>query len=162
MTGQRSRGRVNVMGGVRYNDRKRMCYFIDKGTGDIFYEQLKQLNEFVKSEWIQQGNEEPDFKERGPKILIIIDNASYHKKKEILEKIENTLPNIQLYFLPPYSPDYNLIELVWHSTKEYLAHRLFKSLAELQDLLNRLLNQGELIIKWQRKIKNKGNAVIAS
>jgi hypothetical protein len=109
VTGQRSRGRVNVMGGVRYNDRKRMCYFIDKGTGDIFYEQLKQLNEFVKSEWIQQGNEEPDFKERGPKILIIIDNASYHKKKEILGKIENTLPNIQLYFLPPYSPDYNPI-----------------------------------------------------
>jgi hypothetical protein len=29
-------------------------------------------------------------------------------------------------------------------------------------LLDRLLNQGELIIKWQRKIKNKGNAVVAN
>lgn len=150
------------MGGVRYSDRKRMCYFIDKGTGDIFYEQLYQLNEFVKSEWIQQGNKEHDFPEKGPKILIIIDNVSYHKKKEIVVKIENTLPNIQLYFLPPYSPDYNLIELVWHSTKEYIAHRLFKSLSELQELLNMLLNQGELIIKWHRKIKNKANAVLAS
>jgi hypothetical protein len=26
-------------------------------------------------------------------------------------------------------------------------------------LLNKLLNQGGLIIKWDRKIKNKGNAV---
>jgi hypothetical protein len=31
----------------------------------------------------------------------------------------------------------------------------------LKQLLDRLLNQGELIIKWQRKLKNKGNAVVA-
>jgi transposase len=72
------------------------------------------------------------------------------------------MPNIQLYFLPPYSPDFNLVELVWHSVKEYIAHRLFKSVPDLQELLDRLLNDGELIIKWGRKIKNKGNAVIAS
>ena len=45
-------------------------------------------------------------------------------------KIENKLPNIILEYLPEYSPDYNLIELVWHSTKEYVAHRLFKSVQE--------------------------------
>jgi len=33
---------------------------------------------------------------------------------------------------------------------------------ELKVLLERLLNQGGLIIKWQRKIKNKGNAFIAA
>jgi hypothetical protein len=41
--------------------------------------------------------------------------------------------------------------------KEYIAHRLFKSVDELKDLLEKLLNQGELAIQWQRKIKNKGN-----
>ncbi|MEL7035059.1 MAG: IS630 family transposase [Cyanobacteria bacterium J06592_8] len=162
VTGQRRRGRVNVMGGVRYHDRKRVCYFIDKGNSDSFYEQIKNLNDWVKSEWVSLGNKEADFQQMGPRILIVLDNASFHKKKEILEKIENNLPNIQLYFLPEYSPDYNLAELVWHSAKEYIAHRLFKSLSELQALLDRLLNQGELVIKWQRKIKNKGSAVIAS
>jgi hypothetical protein len=34
--------------------------------------------------------------------------------------------------------------------------------SELKELLERLLNQGELIIEWGRKIKNKGNAAIAS
>jgi transposase len=160
--GQRSKGRVNVMGGVRYHDKKRVCYFIEKGNSEIFYEQLKQLNNFVMHEWIDKGNQEAEFNSTGPKIFIILDNASYHKKKEIREKIETNLPNIQLYFLPEYSPDYNLIELVWHSTKEYIAHRLFKSVAELQSLLERLLNQEELVIKWQRKIKNKGSAVIAA
>ncbi|HEY9661531.1 MAG TPA: IS630 family transposase, partial [Allocoleopsis sp.] len=44
---------------------------------------------------------------------------------------------------------------------EYIAHRLFKSVDELRDLLKKLLNDGELVIKWGRKIKNKGNAVNA-
>ncbi len=61
-----------------------------------------------------------------------------------------------------YSPDFNLVELVWHSAKEYIAHKLFKSITELKQLLEKLLNQGELVIKWNNKIKNKGNAVIAS
>jgi transposase len=162
VTGQRSSGRVNVMGGVRYHDRKRMCYFIEKGTGESFYEQLEQLNQFVKQEWVAAGNVAERFSDSGPKLLVVLDNASYHKKKITLEEIEKNLPSIQLYFLPAYSPDLNLIELIWHSAKEYIAHRLFSSVEELRNLLDRLLNHGELIIKWQRKLKNKGNAIIAS
>lgn len=41
------------------------------------------------------------------------------------------MPDLILEFLPVYSPDYNIIELVWHSVKEYLAYRLFKSIEEL-------------------------------
>lgn len=94
--------------------------------------------------------------------MIILDNASYHKRSDIQEKISKELPNIILEFLPVYSPDLNIIELVWHSCKEYIAHRLFQSVDELKVLLERLLNQGELVIKWQRKIKNKGNALLAT
>lgn len=162
VTGQRRRGRVNVMGGVRYHDRKRICYFVEKGSSDIFYEQLEQLNEFIKKEWVETGHLKAEFQSLGPKILIVLDNASYHKKKETIEKIAKNLPSIQLYFLPVYSPDFNLVELVWHSAKEYIAHKLFKSITELKQLLEKLLNQGELVIKWNNKIQNKGNAVIAS
>jgi hypothetical protein len=45
-----------------------------------------------------------------------------------------------------------------HKIKEYIANKLFESVEELKDLLNKLLNEGELIITWGRKIKNKGNA----
>ena len=71
------------------------------------------------------------------------------------------MPHIILEFLSAYSPDYNVIELVWHSAKEYIAHRLFKSVEELSELLHRLLNEGEMVIKWERKIKNKGNAILS-
>ena len=105
------------------------------------------------------GNLPEDFREKGPKIIIILDNASYHKKKDVIEQVEKELPNIRLEFLPAYSPDYNLIELLWHSAKEYIANREFENKEELEKVVNQLLNEGGLIIKWSRKLKNKGNAV---
>ena len=161
ITGQRSHGRVNVMGGIREQDRKQVCFFIKRGNADTFYEQLQQLNEFLKNEWVSQGNQAKDFQTKGPKVIIILDNASYHKRLEIRDRIAQELPNIVLEFLPAYSPDFNIIELVWHSCKEYIAHRLFKSVDELRNLLERLLNQSELVIKWHRKIRNKGNNYVA-
>jgi len=157
LPGQRRHGRVNVMGAIREADRKRVCFFIKKGNADIFYEQLQQLNELIKQEWVDKGNRAEDFSKLGPKIILILDNASYHKRQDIVAKISQEFPNFVLEFLQPYSPDYNIIELVWHSCKEYIAHRLFKSVDELKSLLDKLLNQGELVIKWHRKIKNKGN-----
>jgi len=35
ISGKRSNGKVNIMGGVRFHDKKRVCYFIDKGTNNF-------------------------------------------------------------------------------------------------------------------------------
>lgn len=147
------------MGGLRYHDKKRVNFVIKKWNADVFYEQLESLNKFLLQEWIEQGKAIEDFKDSSARIIIVLDNASFHKRKDILDKIKSEMPNIILEFLPEYSPDYNLIEFVWHSAKEYIAHRLFESVSQLEELLNKLLNQGGLIIKWERKIKNKGNAI---
>lgn len=109
------------MGGIREQDRKRVCFFIQKENADTFYEIVEQLHEFVKHEWIAQGHSADQFQQHGPKIVIILDNASYHKRLDIRERITKELPNIVLEFLPAYSPDFNLIELLWHSCKEYIA-----------------------------------------
>jgi transposase len=158
--GDRRKGRINVMGGLRYSDKKRFVEFIDKGNADNFYKVLKIFYEEIVFEWVEAGNQAKDFVKKGAKIVIILDNASFHKKSEYINKIEAEMPNIHLEFLQEYSPDYNLIELVWHSTKEYIANRLFKSIEDLEYLLHQLLNEGELIIKWGRKLKNKVDAVI--
>ena len=150
-----------MMGGLRHGDKLRKCFFISKGNGETFLEQLRKLNHFVREEWVGKGHRPEDFEEQGPQVLVILDNASFHKKKDITESIEKELPNIRLEFLPPYSPDYNLIELVWHSSKEYIAGRLFETVEELKYLLDELLNKGALEIRWGRKLKNKGNLVDA-
>ena len=162
VTGQRSQGKVNVMGGLRYHDRKRLCFFVDKGNGESFFEQLDSLNKFVYQEWVEQGNSSELYEKIGPRVVVILDNASYHKRQDVIKKIEQSLPNIYLCFLPAYSPDFNLIELVWHSCKEFIAHRSFQSVKQLQELLKTLLNDGELVINWDRQIRNKGSTVVAS
>jgi len=128
-----------------------LCYFIDKGNADSFFEQLVKLNEFIKQEWVEQGNQAELYEKIGARVLVILANASYHKRQDIIGKIEQTLTNIHLCFLPAYSPDFNLIELVWHSCKEFVAHRLFQSVEQLKELLKRLLNHGELVIHWKKK-----------
>jgi transposase len=161
ITGQRRSGRVNVMGGVRYSDKKRFVEFIKKGNSETFYEVLKVFYQEIIKEWVEAGNKKEDFREKGPKIVLVLDNASIHKKIDIVNKIAEDMPNLILEYLPAYSPDLNLIELVWHSAKEFIAHRLFKSIEELEIQLHKLLNEGGLIIKWNRKLKNKGNSVNA-
>ncbi len=151
-----------MMGGLRYHDRKSLNFFVDKGNGESFFESLEKLNKFIKAEWVRQGNKDELYERIGPRVLVILDNASYHKRQDIIDQIDKVLPNIQLCFLPAYSPDLNLIELVWHSCKEFIAHRLFESVNQLQEILGRLLNQGELVINWHKSIQNKGNKVIAN
>jgi len=41
----------------------------------------------------------------------------------------------------------------------FIENRLFQSIEDLEVLVHNLLNEGQLIIKWDRNIKNKGNTV---
>ena len=109
--------RIPVMGGLRYHDRKNLSFFVKNGDGESFFESLEKLNKFIKAEWTRQGNKDELYERIGSIILVVLDNASYHKRQDILERIAQLLPNIHFCFLPAYSPDFNLIELVWHSCK---------------------------------------------
>ncbi len=51
-------------------------------------------------------------------ITVILDNASIHKAKSERHIIEDLKKKgVTLYFLPPYSPELNKIERLWHKMK---------------------------------------------
>ena len=54
----------------------------------------------------------------GKPLVGTLDNASVHKAKEI-EPLLKVLQGkgLKLYFLPPYSPELNRIEKLWHKMK---------------------------------------------
>ena len=59
------------------------------------------------------------------KIVMILDNARIHHAKLIqpfLEKVKNRL---ELMFLPPYSPEFNLIEGLWGWLKSSVINNVF-------------------------------------
>jgi DDE superfamily endonuclease len=102
ITGQRRRGRINVMGGLRYSDRKRWVEFVNQGNSESFFEVLKLFYEEMIKEWIVAGNQREDFAKYGPKLVIILDNASFHKQAEMIKEIESEMPNIQLGVLQQF------------------------------------------------------------
>lgn len=50
-----------------------------------------------------------------PGMVVVIDNASFHKSKKVAELIEAV--GCRIIFLPPYSPDFNPIEHWWAAVK---------------------------------------------
>ena len=54
-------------------------------------------------------------KEKKKWIILILDNASIHKTKEVREYCERSY--IKLVYLPAYSPEYNYIEKIWKMIK---------------------------------------------
>ena len=91
-----------MMGGLRYHDRHQQCYFIEQGNENSFYENMLELNQFIKQEWIEKGNIEIEFEQSEMRIVIVLDNASYHKKQEVITRLSEECPNLELWFLPPY------------------------------------------------------------
>jgi transposase len=50
-------------------------------------------------------------------IFLIVDGSSVHTAKQVKEFVASTQGKLQLYFLPPYSPDLNPDEWVWKNVK---------------------------------------------
>ncbi len=71
----------------------------------------------------------------GNPIILTIDNAPWHQGAEIAEVLA-AHPHLQLYRLPSYSPQLNLIERFWRVLRRRATHnRLFESMAGLKTAL---------------------------
>jgi len=53
-----------------------------------------------------------------PGDIVVLDNLRAHKAPDIRERIEHV--GAELWYLPPYSPDLNPIELMWSKVKTHL------------------------------------------
>lgn len=63
-------------------------------------------------------------KQKKGKIYIVLDNARYYHSKVIKEFLNNN-PRIILKFLPPYSPNLNIIERLWRILKKNVVYNKF-------------------------------------
>ncbi len=71
--------------------------------------------------------------------LVLIDNLSAHKPDVIRQRIEQC--GASLHFLPPYSPDWNPIELCWAKVKAALRDAKARTFEALVEALSHALQQ---------------------
>ncbi len=79
-------------------------------------------------------------------IIMIMDKAAWHTTKKL------QIPdNIELAFLPPYSPQLNPVEYLWKEIKgKYFSNRVFKNIDGVEEQLMTALtyvNQNENYVK---------------
>ena len=73
----------------------------------------------------------------GKKIHIVLDNARY-QKCEMVTTLASDL-KIDLVFLPPYSPNLNLIERLWKFTKGKLRVKYYGDFKTFRDTIDLII-----------------------
>ena len=94
--------RTGIVGAMRFDGTIRYRSFEGSITGKRFLNFLKQTLLPI----LRKGD------------IVVMDNLSIHKVKGVQELIlsANALP----LYLPPYSPDFNPIEMLWSKLKNFL------------------------------------------
>lgn len=76
------------------------------------------------------------------KIYLVLDNASSHHAKMLKPFLKSIADLLELVFLPPYSPDFNPIEILWRDLKKDVnTNEYFETLDELRVALREYVVQ---------------------
>lgn len=128
------RGRQPLVCSAPTKEKVAFYGFVYPTTGELF---TKECNKFNFETFIDAVKEYVNCNPSDKTRIVVIDNASWHKKGVRLLREENLFDlKVQFLFLPPYSPDFNPIERVWRITRRRRTHnRYFDNLKSLKDTL---------------------------
>ena len=101
-------------------------------SGEHFTLEMPKVNADCLSVYLEELSKAyPD-----QELLIVMDGAGWHKAKKL--KVPK---NIQLVYLPPYSPELNPVERFWQHIKRYtIRNKIYKTLADLEQAVDCFLN----------------------
>ena len=102
----------------------------DIKSGEEFSMYMSHLDSICFNEYLKRLSEE--FKD--DKIVLVMDNASFHKSKKL--KIPE---NIKIEYIPAYSPELNPQERRFEDIKKFLKNIVFNSLEELESKVTEIL-----------------------
>ena len=70
-----------------------------------------------------------------PGDIVVMDNLSAHKGRQVRDVIE--MAGARLLYLPPYSPDFNPIEMAFSKLKAFLKKHAARTVDDLWDTIAR-------------------------
>lgn len=115
--------KINCFGSLNLENGELITTTHEKGNYESTIEHLKRVRENYPKK----------------KLLFLMDNATWHKKQEVKEFCKNN--NIELIFLPPYSPELNPIERVWSFLKSKVKQFFFRTAEKFKEFVKTLLGE---------------------
>ena len=116
---QRKRERQTVFGSYNFGTGQITINFSDKGNRYTFKKHLKKVLATYR---------------QASKVILVLDNVAYHHANRIKQWLLHH-PKLELFFLPPYSPDLNAIERAWWYMRKKITHnRFLKTLNERKQM----------------------------
>jgi transposase len=129
------RQRLNINGALELDNYKVTVTFEETLNAITVLSLLRKLREV--------------YKEAG-KLYIICDNAKYYKKDTVI--LEAKELNIELVFLPPYSPNLNLIERFWKLFKKrILYNQYYEKFSDFKKVVEDFFDGG--VKKYKSELK---------
>jgi transposase len=124
--------RTTILSSVRANGDMVPLVFEGALNGDIFKEYVTQC----LAPTLKEGD------------IVIMDNLSSHKVKGVAEPI--IAAGAKVLYLPPYSPDFNPIEMMWSKIKAYLRKTKARTKTLLEVAIAEALNSITIsdILAW--------------
>ncbi|MEG0578169.1 MAG: IS630 family transposase [Bacilli bacterium] len=106
-------------------------------TGDVYCEEHEKYDAEVFLGFLKNVL----LKYTTGKIVMILDNARIHHAKLIQPFLEENKDRLNLFFLPPYSPNLNLIEGLWGWLKSSVINNVFfHKTNEIRKAVNSFIN----------------------
>lgn len=124
----------NMLSAISNRGEIRFMVMTGKVNSKVFIEFLKRLLVGAKR-----------------KIFLIVDGATAHHSKMTRNFVASTKGELELFHLPPYSPDLNPDELVWNHVKNHKVGR--KVITGLEDLMAEARAALRSLSKLPEKVK---------
>lgn len=120
---------------------------LNPGTNEVIIREDKTINAQSTIELFKEVEEK---NKNMDNIYIIVDNARYYKNKILTEHLQSS--KIKLIFLPPYSPNLNLIERLWRfMRKKVINNKYYEKPTEFRQ---KLLEFFENIHKYKDELES--------
>lgn len=129
------RGRLNINGALDPESLEVTVYYSETINAQMTIEFFKKL----EARYV------------GKKIKLIVDNARYYKNKDVTAYLARPGCQLELIFLPPYSPNLNFIERLWKFMKKYIIGVKYRE--KFKEFENDVMQFFENISQYKNELK---------
>jgi transposase len=131
------RGKQRIIKTFGKHQGVKLVGYLNYETGEIYCEEHSAYNAEVFLGFLKNLLS----RNQDGKTVVVLDNARIHHAKLLQPFLKDNEKRLQLMFLPPYSPNLNLIEGLWKWLKEKVIYNVFyKTVPEIRKNISSFIN----------------------